>query len=118
MVYAGYHVNEKREAVSKHPARVGHEVFPMRNLQSIRRTVQSVVLAVAAWMGGAAMVLAQGAPGAKGASATESSSSWVAAYMVVLLVVSLGLMVVCKSSGRRDRAKPEVYAEAKSLPKE
>lgn len=88
----------------------------MWNLQSIRRTVQSACLAVAAWMGGEAMVLAKDGPG--GASATESSSSWVAAYMIVLLVVTLGLIVVCKSSGRRDRAKPEVYAEAKPLPKE
>jgi len=38
--------------------------------------------------------------------------------MIVLLAVSLGLIVVVKSSGRRDRAKPEVYAEAKNLPKE
>jgi hypothetical protein len=109
---------EKKEAVSKHPARMGQEVLSMLNLQSIRRTVQSACLSVAAWVGCAASVLAQGAPGAKGASATESSSAWVAAYMIVILVVSLGLIVVVKSSGRRDRAKPEVYAEAKPLPKE
>jgi hypothetical protein len=90
----------------------------MRNLQSIRRIVQSACLSVAAWIGCVAAVLAQGAPGAKGASAAESGGSWVAAYMIVLLVVTLGLIVVCKSSGRRDRAKPEVYAEAKALPKE
>jgi hypothetical protein len=90
----------------------------MRNLQSICRAVQLTLFAVAIWMGGATMVLAQGAPSAKGPSATESSSSWVAAYMIVLLLVSLGLLVVVKSSGRRDRAKPEVYAEAKNLPKE
>ena len=67
-------------------------------------------------MGCAAMVLAKDGPG--GASTAESGSSWVVAYMIVLLVVSLGLIVVVKSSGRRDRAKPEVYAEAKPLPKE
>jgi hypothetical protein len=94
---------------------LGHEVLPMWNLQSIRRTMQSACLAVAAWMGCEAMVLAQAT---HGVSATESSSSWVAAYMIVLLVVSLGLIVVVKSSGRRDRAKPEVYAESKVLPKE
>jgi hypothetical protein len=105
----------KKEADSEHPARVNHEVLPMWNLKSIRRTVQSAGLAVAAWMGGAAMALAKDTPGA---SATESSSAWVAAYMIVLLVVSLGLIVVVKSSGRRDRAKPEAYAEAKPLPKE
>jgi hypothetical protein len=109
-------MTEKQEAVSERPARMGREVLPMRNLQSIRRTVQSALLAVAAWLGGAAMVLAK--DGAGGASAAESSSAWVVAYMIVLLVVSLGLIVVVKSSGRRDRAKPEVYAEAKPLPKE
>ncbi len=87
----------------------------MRNLQSIRRTVRSACLAVAVWLGCQAMVLAQAA---HGPSATDTSSSWVMAYMMVLLVVTLGLIVVVKSSGRRDRAKPEVYAEQKPLPKE
>jgi hypothetical protein len=103
------------ESVFRAPASVRNEVIPMRNLHSICLTVQSACLAVAAWMGCESMVLAKDNPGA---SATESSSSWVGAYMIVLLVVSLGLIVVVKSSGRRDRAKPEVYAEAKPLPKE
>jgi hypothetical protein len=88
----------------------------MHNLRSICRAVQSALFAVALWMGGEAMVLAKDDPSAP--SRTESGSAWVMAYMAVILVVSLGLIVVVKSSGRRDRSKPEVYAEAKPLPKE
>jgi hypothetical protein len=106
---------EKKAALSVFPPIRIRRFLPMRNFQSIRRTVQSACLAIAAWIGCAAMALAKDNPGA---SAAESGGSWVAAYMIVLLVVSLGLIVVCKSSGRRDRAKPEVYAEAKTLPKE
>ena len=88
----------------------------MWNLRSICRSVLFSVLTLAVWMVGEAMVLAKDTPGST--SATEGGGAWVVAYMIVLLVVSLGLIVVCKSSGRRDRAKPEVYAEAKALPKE
>jgi hypothetical protein len=107
---------ENKKVLMEHPTRLEYEVLPMRNLLSIRRTVQSALLAVAVWMGCEAMVLAKDTPG--GASTTEGGGAWVVAYMIVLLVVSLGLIVVCKSSGRRDRAKPEVYSEAKVLPKE
>jgi hypothetical protein len=69
---------------------------------------------LAAWTTLAAMLQAKDATPTKGGGA----GSWVAAYMFVLLVVTLGLIVVCKSSGRRERAKPEVYAEAEAVPKE
>lgn len=68
-------------------------------------------------MGGAAMALAQNRP-SSGPSATESGGAWVSAYMIVLLVICLGMIVVVKSSGRHNRAKPEAYTEAKALPKE
>ena len=89
----------------------------MRNIQSILRAARCAIFAAAVWTLCAAGFLAQphnpGAP-----TATESSSSWVMAYMLVIMIIALGMIVVCKSSGRRDRAKPEVYAEAKTLPKE
>lgn len=88
----------------------------MRNLQSICRSIHFVFLAVATWLAGEAMVLAKDTPGA--APTAEGGGAWVWAYMIVLLLLSLGMIVVCKSSGRRDRAKPESYSEAKPLPKE
>jgi hypothetical protein len=106
---------ENKKVLIEHPTRFDHEVFPMWNLRSICRSVLFAVLTLAVWTAGEAMLLAQHAPPQP---AVEGGGAWVSAYMIVLLVVSLGLIVVCKSSGRRDRAKPEVYAEAKVLPKE
>jgi hypothetical protein len=78
--------------------------------------MQMVFLTVAAWMSGVALLLAQNTPGKP--SVAESGGSWVMAYMLVLLVICLGMIVIVKSSGRRERAKPETYGEAKPLPKE
>jgi hypothetical protein len=97
------------------PAIFNHEVFPMRSLQSICRSIYFVFLTVAAWAAGEAMVLAKDTPGA---AASEGGGAWIWAYMIMLLVLSLGMIAVCKSSGRRERAKPEVYTETKPLPKE
>jgi hypothetical protein len=48
-----------------------------------------------------------------GKSDSSGNSAWVWAYILVILGVALGMLVVCKSSGRRDRAKPEAYGEGK-----
>jgi hypothetical protein len=54
---------------------------------------------------------------AKGEATKESSgpgtSGWVLPYIIVVLCIALGMLVVCKSSGRRERAKPEAYGESK-----
>jgi hypothetical protein len=46
-------------------------------------------------------------------SSTTGTGSYVLAYGLVILAIALGLLVVCRSSGRRDRARPEQYAEGK-----
>ncbi len=86
----------------------------MRGLRSIWRAVEFAFLGLAAWVAGEAIVFGKDAE----ESSTTGAGAWVWAYMLVILIISLGLIVVCKSSGRRDRAKPEVYAEAKTPPKE
>jgi hypothetical protein len=48
---------------------------------------------------------------------TESGSqggTWVFSYFIVGLGVVLGMLVVCRSSNRRDRLKPEAYHEGKA----
>ena len=40
------------------------------------------------------------------------NGAYVWAYMLFILGIVLGLMVVCRSAGRRDRAKPEDYVES------
>jgi hypothetical protein len=56
---------------------------------------------------------------AKGEATKDSGDSgsrdWILPYIIVVLCIALGMLVVCKSSGRRDRAKPEAYGEGKDL---
>ena len=44
---------------------------------------------------------------------TINSSAWVLAYFLVIMGIVGGLLFVCRSGGRRDRARPEQYGEAK-----
>lgn len=39
----------------------------------------------------------------------ENSQSWVAPYALVMLAVGLGMLFVCRSSRRADRARPQEY---------
>ena len=45
---------------------------------------------------------------------TINSSVYVMAYGVVIFGIALGLLLVCRSSNRRDRAKPEQFGEMKA----
>ena len=47
-----------------------------------------------------------------------NSSVYVMAYMLVLFGIALGMLLVCRSSNRRERAKPEQFGEAKAGKKE
>jgi hypothetical protein len=111
--YAG---TGKQEVVYRAFQQIGARVVLMRNLRSIYRGLTIAIFTIASWTAGEAMLMGRDAT--PESSSSQGGGAWVAAYMFVLLVVSLGLIVVCKSSGRRDRAKPEVYAEAKIVPKE
>jgi len=57
-----------------------------------------------------------GAAWAKPAPPQEPKSrggTWTMSYFLLILAVSLGLLVVCRSSRRRDRARPEQYKSSK-----
>jgi len=43
----------------------------------------------------------------------NGGGSYVLPYAIVLLGVGLGMLFVCRSSNRRERAKPEQYEESK-----
>lgn len=45
----------------------------------------------------------------------SGSGSYVASYAIVLLGVGLGLLLVCRATHRRDRARPENYDESKAI---
>jgi hypothetical protein len=46
------------------------------------------------------------------------SNTYVMAYLMVIFGVALGMLVVCRSSNRRERAKPEQFNESKAGKKE
>jgi len=41
----------------------------------------------------------------------ESTGSWTLPYMLVMMGIVLGMLVVCRSSNRRDKAKTEQFEE-------
>jgi hypothetical protein len=45
------------------------------------------------------------------------STTYVLAYFITILGIVSGLLFVCMPSKRRDRARPEVYGEAKTAAK-
>jgi len=79
----------------------------MDYLKSICRALK-LFLAVC-WCSAAlhATALAQAAKEEAG----DKKGSWVFSYALVLLGIGLGMLVVLRSSRRRERAKPQQYAE-------
>jgi len=68
-----------------------------------------IVFSAACWLAFDAAALAQ----AQQKTAEPEGGSYVLPYFLVRLAVGLGLLVVCRASHRRDRAKPEQYDEVK-----
>jgi hypothetical protein len=68
-------------------------------------------LTLSGWLAAQGAALAQEA--AK--QPENAGGSYVFSYALVILGVGLGLLLVCRPSHRRDRAKPEVYDESKAL---
>jgi hypothetical protein len=87
----------------------------MRYIGSLIRAVKYVFSIVAILTSIQANLFAKGAD--EPASSSSGSGAWVWSYMIILLVVGLGMIAVCKSSGRRERSKPESYgADPKLAP--
>ncbi len=70
------------------------------------------------WLSIHGFALAQAAKQAEKESSTTGGGAYVMAYGLVILGTTLGLLFVCRSSNRRDRARPEIYGEAKADEKE
>ena len=79
----------------------------MSYLRSIGQTLKTLAAVVICWTAAYSTALAQ-ASEEKG-----SKEKWVLAYFLVIMGLSLGMLVVCRSSRRKDRARPERYAESR-----
>ena len=79
----------------------------MNRLNLIWHKVKTVALFLAFWLALQAEILA--APAKKAAGGGESTQPWLGPYALVIMAIGLGMVVVCRSSRRSDRAKPKEY---------
>jgi hypothetical protein len=82
----------------------------MTCLRAVCRWGAFAFCVVIGWLAVPAAALAQGP---QQPPAADGGGMYVLPYALVLLGVGLGLLVVCRSTRRRDRARPEQYEESK-----
>jgi hypothetical protein len=73
-------------------------------------------LALVGWLAVSGVAWAQ--PPKKEETPTLNSSTYVMAYILVIGGIALGMLLVCRSSNRRERARPEQFGELKATEKE
>ncbi|MBU4270671.1 MAG: hypothetical protein KKE86_01440 [Planctomycetes bacterium] len=88
--------------------------FPRFRWQALK----TALFCLFGWLSIHGFALAQAVKQAEKKSSTTGGGAYVMAYGLVILGATLGLLFVCRSSNRRDRARPEVYGEAKADEKE
>ena len=81
----------------------------MNHLKSIWPAMKVLLLAALGWATAHAAAVAKDAEPAE----ADKGGTWVLSYALVLLGIGLGMLIMLRSSRRRERAKPEQYAEGK-----
>ena len=81
----------------------------MKRMHVIWQRLKIVAVAVALWLVLHAEVLAAPKKMEPPVKEGPGSQAWVFPYFVVLMAVGLGMLMVCLSSRRADRAKPRQY---------
>jgi len=79
----------------------------MSYLRSIGQTLKTLAAVAVCWTAVHRTALAQAS------EKQGNQENWVFAYFLVIMGVALGMLVVCRSSRRKDRARPETYSESK-----
>jgi hypothetical protein len=87
----------------------------MQYPRMISLAAQKAFSVLAIWIAAETMLFAKDASAPAAGGSEAGGGVWVWAYMVVILVFALAMIAVCKSSGRRDRAKPETYGNEPKL---
>ncbi len=80
----------------------------MTHLRSLWRTLKTAALTVLCWTAVYGTALARGQP-VKEEETGGTNASWIIPYALVVFSIALGMLVVCRSARRRERAKPEDY---------
>ena len=84
----------------------------MSNLKSLFQSL----FAAAIWLMAAGIAIAQPKqPAGSGGGSDDGMTWYMLPYMAVLLALVLGMMVVARSSSRRERERPGGYVEKKVM---
>jgi hypothetical protein len=86
-----------------------NQVRPMKTMRSLVRAARTFALVLAGWLAISGLLFAKDGETSEGGG----GGSWVFAYFLTGLAVVLGMIVICRASTRRDRVRPEAYAEGK-----
>ena len=84
----------------------------MTSVRQMWRAGRIAVLAVLGWLMIYSAASAQ-PPAKPNIVPTLNSSTYVFAYFLVIFGIAMGMLFVCRSSNRRERAKPEQFVGAK-----
>jgi hypothetical protein len=82
----------------------------MKTMRSFLHAARTFASVLAGWLLMSSLLFAK--EGEK-AESGGGGGSWVFAYFLTGLAVVLGMIVICRASTRRDRTRPEAYAEGK-----
>jgi hypothetical protein len=88
-----------------------HTEFVMSNL----KTLVHCLTAASAWLLAASIAFAQANQPATSGGGSGDSMSYMFPYLIVLLALVLGMLVVARSSSRRERERPAGYVEKKIM---
>jgi len=84
-----------------------------RRIGNLLRRGWLLAVVWACWLGWAAPALAKRST-EDAAPAKSTVTPWVLPYALVILGIALGMLVICRSSRRSDRAKPKGYEGLKT----
>jgi len=79
----------------------------MNRLRMIYQRLTILAVAAACWLASHGIALAQPPE-----QVVDKGASWFLGYALVVLGIGLGMLVVCRSSRRREEAKKEMFAES------
>jgi hypothetical protein len=82
----------------------------MTRTEMMWRRGKIALFALLGWLAFHGAALAQTAKPEK--AADKGNSLYVACYALVILGIGLGMLILCRGSNRRDRARPEEYVES------
>ena len=87
----------------------------MTSVRQLWRAGRIAVLALVGWLAIYGAAAAQQQPAKPNVVPTLNSTTYVFAYFLVIFGIALGMLFVCRSSNRRERAKPEQFVGSKMV---